>query len=91
MLFLGLSSCTLSAPLKEFALASEAIEMSKKHQGSTYAAEYHEQAIQAYKQAQKFIKERYYQAAQDALGLAQSFAEKSEEVSRIKQKKEDLE
>ena len=79
-----LVSCAGLPPIKEYSLAREALSHAEKHRADKYYPSYYGKAVKLYRQGQSAYRDRYYGQAGDRFQEALKYAERAEDLTRIK-------
>ncbi|MCY4513181.1 MAG: hypothetical protein OXB86_05795 [Bdellovibrionales bacterium] len=82
--FSFLVSCAGLPPIKEYSLAREAISQAEKHKADKHYPGYYGKALKLYRSGESAFKDRYYDRAGDRFEEAAEYAERSEDLTRIK-------
>lgn len=77
-------SCAGAPPYNEYNLARTAIDYARQSEAQRFASIGLSRAEQAYRQGEVLIKEKEYRLAKEAFLRAQRYAEKAEELARLK-------
>jgi hypothetical protein len=84
ILFFCAGCASTPKPLLEYTLALSAIEAAQSVEAVRYAAAYWHQAGEYYRAAEIQYKNKKYKDAKENFELARNFAEKSENLARLK-------
>ena len=82
--FSFLISCAGLPPIKEYSLAREAISQAERHKADKYYPGYYGKALKLYRSGESAFQDRYYNRARNRFEEAAEYAERSEELTRIK-------
>ncbi len=74
---------TVRIPTDEYNLARAAVDAAREAEAARYAPGFWYKAEEAYKQAQRLYKERYYKDAQKLFAEAKVQAERAENAARV--------
>ena len=80
----SLVSCAGLPPIKEYSLAREAISHAEKHRADKHYPGYYSKALNLYRFGESAFKDRYYGKARDRFEEALEYAERAEDLTRIK-------
>ncbi|MCB0415318.1 MAG: DUF4398 domain-containing protein [Bdellovibrionales bacterium] len=83
-LILGSTSCVGPAPVEEYNLARTALQAARAAESNRYASGFLHEAERLYRLAQHQYDNRDYENAESNFIKARSFAEKAENVTRLK-------
>jgi hypothetical protein len=78
------TACTTPQPLLEYTLARTAMEAARNVDAVKYAPSHWYQATEYYRTATLLFKEKKYDDAKNNFDLARVYAEKAENLSRLK-------
>jgi hypothetical protein len=84
LLFAGVIGCAHAQPIDEWALAYSAVDSAKQVQAHRYAPGLWFKAEESYKSAQELFDERAYRESEQEFVRARNFAERAENITRIK-------
>jgi hypothetical protein len=79
-----LAGCATPVPLLEYSLARSAIESAKNVESVKYSPSHWHQASEYYRTATLLYKDGKYEEAKENFVLARAFAEKAENLTRLK-------
>ena len=77
-------SCAGLPPIKEYSLAREALSHAEKHRSDKHYPGYYGKALKLYRQGESAYKDRYYGRAENRFEEALEYAERAEDLTRIK-------
>lgn len=83
-----LASCAGLPPIKEYSLAREALSQAKKYRADKNYPNYYQKALKLYRFGQSAFRDRYYGRARDHFMESMEYAEKSEDLTRVKRARE---
>ena len=77
-------SCAGLPPIKEYSLAREALLQAKKSGADKHHPNYYAKALKSYRAGKASFKDRYFDRAGDHFESAVEYAERSEDLTRVK-------
>ena len=83
LLSLVLISCAGTPPIKEYAIAKQALISAKKHKSHIYFPQRYKNAIKLYKKGTSSFKDRYYGQARNYFEEVIEQGEQAENLTRI--------